>query len=94
MKITTEQVLHVANLARLRVDPQAVERLAQQMATILEYVNTLSQVETTDVAPTFHAIGLTNAFREDVVHPHLSPQQALANAPAQEAGGFVVPKVI
>lgn len=94
MKITTEQVLHVANLARLRVEPQAVERLARQMATILEYVDTLGQVETKDVPPTFHAIGLTNAFREDEVRPHLPREDALANAPSQEEGGFVVPRVI
>lgn len=94
MKITTEQVLHVANLARLRVDPQSVDRLAHQMAVILEYVDTLGQVDTRDVTPTFHAIGLTNAFRDDVPHAHLPRDKALANAPAKEEGGFVVPKVI
>jgi aspartyl-tRNA(Asn)/glutamyl-tRNA(Gln) amidotransferase subunit C len=94
MKITPEQVMHVANLARLRVDPQAVDKLARQMATILDYVDTLGQVETREVPPTFHAIGLTNAFRDDIPRPHLPSDQSLANAPAQEAGGFVVPKVI
>ncbi|MDA8142262.1 MAG: Asp-tRNA(Asn)/Glu-tRNA(Gln) amidotransferase subunit GatC [Desulfobacteraceae bacterium] len=94
MKITPEQVIHVANLARLRVDPQAVEKLARQMATILDYVDTLGQVDTQQVPPTFHAIGLTNAFRDDTPQAHLPRERSLANAPAQEEGGFVVPKVI
>lgn len=94
MKITAEQVLHVANLARLRVDPQSVDRLAHQVATILEYVDTLGQVDTKDIPPTFHATGLTNAFRNDVPHDHLDRDKALANAPVKEEGGFVVPKII
>lgn len=94
MKITAEEVLHVAKLARLQVDPQSLDKLADQMAAILDYVDTLGRVDTTDVPATFHAIGLTNAFRDDVTHEHLPREQALANAPSQEAGGFVVPKVI
>lgn len=94
MKITAEQVLHVADLARLRIDPEEVDKLSQQVATILAYVDKLSEVDTQDVPPTSHAIALTNAFREDVEHHHLGMDQALANAPTKEAGFFVVPKVI
>lgn len=94
MKITAEEVKHVAHLARLYIDPQAVDKIAQQMATILEYVDTLAQVDTTDVPPTTHAIALTNAFREDEPHTHLETDRALANAPQGEDGFFVVPKVI
>jgi aspartyl-tRNA(Asn)/glutamyl-tRNA(Gln) amidotransferase subunit C len=68
--------------------------LAQQVATILDYVDTLGQVDTEGVPPTAHAIDLTNAFREDELHSHLPPDQALANAPAREDSSFVVPKVI
>lgn len=94
MKLTVEQVQHVAKLARLELEPQAVETLAGQLATILEYVEKLSEVETSEIEPTSHAIALTNAFRKDLVHAHLEPQEALANAPAKEEGSFVVPKVI
>lgn len=94
MKITAEEVKHVAHLARLDIDPQAVDKLAQQVATILEYVDTLAQVDTTDVPATSHAIALTNAFREDEPHAHLETGHALANAPEGEDGFFVVPKVI
>jgi aspartyl-tRNA(Asn)/glutamyl-tRNA(Gln) amidotransferase subunit C len=94
MKLTVEQVQHVAQLARLELDPQAVERLAGQLATILGYVEKLSEVDTSEIEPTSHAIALTNAFREDRIHTHLEPEQALANAPAKEQGSFVVPRVI
>jgi aspartyl-tRNA(Asn)/glutamyl-tRNA(Gln) amidotransferase subunit C len=94
MKLTTEQVQHVADLARLEIEPQAVEKMAGQLATILAYVQKLSEVDTTGIEPTSHAIALTNAFREDRVHKHLEPESAIANAPEKEDGSFVVPKVI
>ena len=94
MKITAEQVMHVARLARLEIDPGSVDKLAQQVATILDYVDTLAQVDTEGVPPTTHAIDLTNAFRDDEPHGHLAPDEALANAPVKENASFVVPKVI
>jgi aspartyl-tRNA(Asn)/glutamyl-tRNA(Gln) amidotransferase subunit C len=94
MKITAEQVLHVAHLARLNIEPQALEKLARQVATILEYVDTLAQVDTQGVTPTAHAVTVTNAFREDLPAGHLAPEQALANAPSKEEDFFIVPKVI
>ena len=94
MKISAEQVMHVARLARLDIDPASVEKLARQMATILDYVDKLGEVDTEGVPPTAHAIDLTNAFREDEPHDHLVPDQALANAPARENSSFMVPKVI
>lgn len=94
MKITTEEVQHVAKLARLEIQPEAVEQLADQLASILAYVEKLKEVDTNDVPATSHAIALTNAFREDVVHDHLPRESALDNAPSKEDGSFVVPKVI
>ncbi|KJS29113.1 MAG: glutamyl-tRNA amidotransferase [Desulfatitalea sp. BRH_c12] len=94
MKITPEEVAHVAHLARLQIAPEAVGKICEQVATILAYVDTLGQVDTHDVPPTTHAIALTNAFRDDIPHAHLSREDALANAPSSEDGFFVVPKVI
>jgi aspartyl-tRNA(Asn)/glutamyl-tRNA(Gln) amidotransferase subunit C len=94
MGITAEQVHQVARLARLEIDPRAVDQMAAQLATILAYVEKLNEVVTEGVAPTSHALALTNAFREDTVHEHLPREQALHNAPSQEEGSFVVPKVI
>jgi aspartyl-tRNA(Asn)/glutamyl-tRNA(Gln) amidotransferase subunit C len=94
MKITADQVQHVARLARLQIDPEAMEKLASELATILTYVDKLNEVDTEGVPPTSHAIELINAFRDDVVHAHLPREQALGNAPSQDEGSFVVPKVI
>ena len=94
MKISQKEVLHVAQLARLDIAEGDVDRLADQIGTILDYVDTLNQVDTTGVPATSHAITLTNAFREDQVQDHLDPQDSLANAPEKEDGAFVVPKVL
>ena len=94
MKITKEEVVYVANLARLDLDDASIEKFASQIGTILEYVDTLKRVDTTGVRPTSHAIALTNAFREDTPQEHLDRDTALANAPEKEDGNFLVPKVI
>ena len=94
MKITKEEIVHVANLARLDLDEESIGKFAGQIDNILEYVDMLNRVETKGVAPTSHAISLTNAFREDKVKEHLDRNKALANAPEEEDGNFVVPKVI
>lgn len=94
MKITKEEVLHVAHLARLEIDEADVARFSDQIGTILEYVDTLKQVETEGVVATSHAISLTNAFRDDEPQAHLDMESSLANAPEKDAGAFVVPKVI
>ncbi len=94
MKITKEEVVHVANLARLKVDEAAIEKLADQVGDILEYVDTLEAVDTEGVATTSHAAFLTNVFREDTVRPSIGVEAGLSNAPEQEDGCFIVPKVI
>lgn len=94
MKITADQVRHVAKLARLEIDPEAVEKMADQLAAILTYVDKLGEVDTDNVPAASHAVALTNAFREDDVQGSLDADAALDNAPSRENGSFVVPKVI
>lgn len=94
MKITKEEVLHVADLARLDLDEESMDTFVGQLGTILEYVDTLNHVDTKGVKPTSHAIFLTNAFREDEPAGHLDRDSALANAPEKEEGSFLVPKVV
>lgn len=94
MKISQNEVWHVASLARLEMDPESIDKFAAQIGQILEYVDTLNQVDTRAVAPTTHAISLTNAFRDDVVIPSMEREAALSNAPEKEDGSFQVPRVI
>jgi len=94
MTITREDIIHVANLARLEVSDADIETFVDQLGEILEYVNTLNQVDTRGVPPTSHAISLSNAFREDIECGHLGRDEALRNAPEKEDGSFLVPKIV
>jgi len=94
MKITKDQVLYVADLARLDLEDASIDKFAGQIGTILDYVDKLNEVDTEGIRPTSHAISLTNAFREDEPNEHLERDQALANAPEIEDGSFIVPKII
>ena len=94
MKITKDEVLYVADLARLDLDDASIDTFAEQITKILEYVDMLNRADTEGVAPTSHAISLTNAFREDEEKQHLDRDQVLANAPERENGNFIVPKVV
>ena len=94
MKITKEEVLYVAHLARLDLDAESIEKFAGQIDEILDYIEKLKQVDTENIKATSHAIFLTNAFREDEEQEHLDRNRALANAPESEDGSFVVPKIV
>ncbi len=94
MKITKEEVLYVAHLARLELDAGSIEKFAGQIDEILGYIEKLNQVDTENIKATSHAIFLTNAFREDEEQEHLDRDRALANAPESEDGSFVVPKIV
>ena len=94
MKITPEEILHVADLARLRLSPLEVEAMARQLGDILTYVAKLNELDTEGITPTTHAISIVNAFREDEVKPSLDREKTLANGPQQNGESFVVPRVI
>jgi aspartyl-tRNA(Asn)/glutamyl-tRNA(Gln) amidotransferase subunit C len=94
MKITRQEVQHVAGLARLELSEAEVDRMTGQLDAILSYVDKLDELDTTGVAITTHTQGVVNAFREDEVRPSLARHEALANAPEQNGESFVVPRII
>jgi len=94
MKISKDEVLHVAELARLDMSDAEIETMAAQIGDILEYVGMLNSVDTQDVTPTTHAISIENAFRDDAFAQHLAEKATFANAPEDELGHFLVPKVV
>lgn len=94
MKITRDDIIHVANLARIEMDEDSIEKFAVQIDEILRYVETLNNVDTKGVPPTSHAIFLTNAFRDDDKRRDFIRDSLLENAPEKENGNFVVPKVV
>ncbi|MBF7097261.1 Asp-tRNA(Asn)/Glu-tRNA(Gln) amidotransferase subunit GatC [Alkalibacter mobilis] len=94
MKLTKEDVIYVADLARLEIDENEVDKYVEQLGKILEYEDQLNQIDTTDVLPTAHVLPVKNVLREDVPVPSLDREKALMNAPSQDKGCFKVPKVI
>ncbi len=94
MKITREQIEHVARLARLELTEQEKEMFTGQMDAILAYVDKLNELDTSDIVPTSHAVPMENAFREDVVAESFETDRALLNAPDRADNFFRVPKVI
>ncbi len=94
MKITKDEVTHVAHLARLEFTEAEAEKFTSQLNNILMYMDMLNRVDTTGVAPMTHAIAQQNAFREDIVKPSFSRDNTLANAPDARGDFFRVPKVI
>lgn len=94
MALTTDDVARLAALARIELTDQELERMAPELAIILEAVASVSEVADADVPPMSHAMPLTNVFREDVVRPGLTQEQALAGAPATDEGKFLVPRIL
>jgi aspartyl-tRNA(Asn)/glutamyl-tRNA(Gln) amidotransferase subunit C len=94
MKLSREEVLHVAALARLDLGDDEVERLRQDLSSILTYVEKLSELDTAAVAPTSHVVAMRTPYREDEVLNTPDTAAALANAPRRDGDFFSVPAII
>ena len=94
MALSIDEVAKVALLARLRLSPEELQRFTGQLNSIVEFIAQLQVLDTHDVEPLAHGIEVRNVFRDDVLGPSLSREQALANAPKRHAEGFLVPAVL
>jgi aspartyl-tRNA(Asn)/glutamyl-tRNA(Gln) amidotransferase subunit C len=94
MNITEKEVIAVANLARLSLNPAEVSYVTEQLDRILGYVAKLNEINTDGVKATSHVQAITNVFREDELKDSLPRDDALANAPRQNEEAFIVPRVI
>ena len=96
MKLTLDQVRHVADLARLSLSPSELEAYQQRLSVILEAVESLAEVDTSGVEATAHVHmqGGASHLRPDVASPGSGTHRALANAPQVWGTSFVIPKVI
>ena len=94
MKLSREEVLHIALLARLGLTETDVDRFREQLSNILENFEILQQVDTSNVPPTAQSIALQNVVSEDEVAPSLPPSQIMANAPRKEGDFFRVRAVL
>ena len=87
-------VEYLANLARIKLTPEEVTTFESQLGLVLEHVAKLNQVEVSQVEPMAHSFPIYNVFREDEVRGSLDREAALANAPHQANGLFIVTKVV
>lgn len=94
MPLTDEEVRKLALLARLELSDQEVATVRPQLQSILEFVEQLSELETEDIEPMTTALDVDNRWRDDVLVPSLSHQQALENSPAHDDECFLVPPVL
>ncbi len=93
-EISRDDVAHLANLARIELSDSELDRLGAELPAILEHVKVVQQVAGDDVPAMSHPVPVTNVFRPDEVTPGLTPEQALAAAPASEEQRFLVPKIL
>ena len=89
--IDRDQVLHVARLARLRLDDDEVERMAGELSGILDHIERIGELDLDGVPPTSHVVPVTNALREDEPRPSWPREVVLAAAPRVRDDGFEVP---
>ncbi|GAB3035842.1 Asp-tRNA(Asn)/Glu-tRNA(Gln) amidotransferase subunit GatC [Parafrigoribacterium mesophilum] len=92
--ITTHQVSHLANLARIALTAEEIEKLTGELGVIIESIAKVSEVATADVPATSHPIPMANVFRPDVVGPTLSVEQALSGAPDRDGNRFKVSAIL
>ena len=94
MSISRQDIEKVALLARLQLTDAEMATLTSDLAQIVGYVDQLAEVNTDGVEPMAHAVEVANVFRDDVVTPSLSREEALLNAPHHDDRGYLVPAVL
>ena len=94
MKLSREDVLHIALLARLGLTESEADRLREQLSDILENFEILQQVDTSNVPPTAQSVPLQTVMRDDKVAASLSQSEILANAPQKDGGFFRIRAVL
>ncbi len=94
MPLSIDEVEHVARLARLSLTAEEKERFADQLSSILDYVDELGSLPTDGVEPLTHILPVKNVFRDDIVRPGASRGEILANGPLVEDGLYKVPKIL
>lgn len=94
MSITTKDIDHLCHLAKLAPESNIREKISTQLSDIMNYMDTLSEVDTTNTLPLYSPCLHETAVREDVVHITQSPDKILANAPQTDGEYFIVPRIV
>ncbi len=94
MKISDDDVSHIASLSRLELSDEEKVKFRKQLNNILIYVDQLNEVDTVDVNPTSHVLNIENVYRHDKNKDSISADDALANSPDRSENFYRVPKII
>ncbi|MCC7209711.1 MAG: Asp-tRNA(Asn)/Glu-tRNA(Gln) amidotransferase subunit GatC [Anaerolineae bacterium] len=94
VKLSRAQVIAIAELAKLQLTEDEIERFGGQLSHVLDYAARLEQLDTADIPPTATVLPLRNVFRNDEVRPSLPRDEALANAPDSAEGQFRVGAIL
>jgi aspartyl-tRNA(Asn)/glutamyl-tRNA(Gln) amidotransferase subunit C len=94
MKITNEDVKHIARLSRLSLSDKEIDIFSGQLSSIIEYVEQLNSLDASNIEPTSHVIPLNNVMRDDIPSASLPVEDALKNAPDSTEKFYRVPKII
>ena len=94
MKLSREEVIHIAALARMGLSEAEIEKAREQLANILENFEVLKEIDTNNIPPTAQSINLSNVMREDTPRESLAAEQVLANAPDREEDLFKLRPVL
>lgn len=92
--ISDETIEYVGILAKLELSGEEKEQAKQDIGRMLDYIDTLNELDTSGVEPLSHVFPVNNVFREDVVTNGDGHEQALKNAPQKKDGAFMVPKTV
>lgn len=94
MQITKDLVSYVASLSRIKLDDNEIEEMQDQMTAIVDYMDVLQKLDTTDVEPLSHIFNITNVMRADEVGASSDREDILLNAPDRTDDSFTVPKTV
>jgi aspartyl-tRNA(Asn)/glutamyl-tRNA(Gln) amidotransferase subunit C len=94
MKISKEEIEHIAVLARLSLPEEEKELFGLQLSSILDYMEKLNELDTKGIEPTSHILSLSNVMRDDTPTPSIPKEDALMNAPDHTGKFYRVPKII
>ena len=94
MALSIAEVEHVAELARLNLNQEDLAKFAEQLSSILQYIEKLNQLPTEQIEPLSHILPVVNVFREDRAQPSPSRADMIANGPLVEDGQYKVPKIL
>ena len=92
--ISSDEVKHVAHLARLRLTSEELVTFTDQLRAVLDHAKDVEALELDDVEPMSHPLPIENTMRKDIPNPMLKPSDFLPHAPAVEGGRFLVPKIL